>query len=162
MSNAPNKEPPPVIRHPLFTSNPCVWYPSGRRMEGSGRPCILLARENHFMVNLLELRDGTNSIHRQVRHVDDQWFDSNPRARVSVGERDGGAWDYSDGHVYAFEVPGRPRQSAKPNAWPFDPKTGDEIIVMSQQGKAAGDIAAHFAIPGLNKAMVEKFLNLSV
>lgn len=147
---------PHPIRHPLFINNPCLWYPSGVR-DGNGRPCIMLARENHYQVTLLEFRVGESYRHACVRHVDDPYLEVNPRARLAREERDGGAWDYCEGTAYAFELP-RAKKPIEPAAWPFDEQVGQQILALNKQGNDAGQIAGNLHLPNVNKAVIEKFL----
>lgn len=154
----PVAEAPPAITFPLFIGNPCLWYPNGTKDDG--RPCIMLRRENQFMVSLLEFHHGTNERHNYVRHIDDPFFQQKPHARNATkrGQNDdGGCWDYQQGHVYDFPRPGQEIvQRAPKNA--FAPELLAKVMELHSQGKTPAEIAAFLATPGLKGDVVAKII----
>lgn len=147
---------PPAITFPLFIGNPCLWYPNG--IKDDGRPCVMLRRENQFMVSLLEFHHGMNERHNYVRHIDDSFFKEKPHTRTATKrgrDDDGGCWDYQPGHVYDFQLPGRKPHQPKSE---YAPEVLAKVMELHSQGKTPNEIAALLATPGLKGEVVGRII----
>jgi len=136
----------PEILHQLEPGNPCVFYPDGIRAPGLGHPCLMQMREGTEFVRLVEIRGGTSTEHRSVRHVDDPIFQTSPNLRKQ------GAWDYSKGVVYDFGPPEKPKPPL-----PTDP-TESLVVQLAENGKSYTEIAAQISTKGWNATRIQSFL----
>jgi hypothetical protein len=140
-----------LVKFPLFVGNPCLFYPDGVR-NGSGRPCIMQSRNNHEIIDLVEVCSGINRGHSGVRHIDDPFLNKNPQHRKSFGEpsTQGGTWDYCEGHSYAFLLPGQiPR---------FAQDVVARVFELHWEGKGDSEIASTLTIKGLTTEVVGRLI----
>jgi hypothetical protein len=149
---APQRQKEYHVKFPLFASNPCLFYPTGLRDAGDARPCFMFKRNNHDIVDLIEICPGMNYLHQSVRHVDDPFFLERPGHRRAIGDPNtqGGAWDYSEGVAYTFLLPGQlPR---------FPEEIVQRVLDMHYEKKSPSEIAAAVVAKGLNAEVVSRII----
>jgi hypothetical protein len=142
----PADAPTPIL-FPLDPGNPCLYWPHGKR-DGDPAVALMTRRDNHAMIDLLELRPGECYSHRSVRHADDPIFRTNPNAARLTG-----VWDYCCGLAYEFFVPGR--------AEPYNDIPREVVAVilhMANLDFSPSKIAGTLAISGLKAEKIVEIL----